>query len=327
MCLLAYVVGVVFIYKLLDRILRIPYILGYRDRYVFITGCDSGFGHELAKRLDSFGCHVFAGCLTEYGETELKKSCSDRLMPISLDVTKPDSVRKAFQVVSDKLDKDRQELHAVVNNAGVGTTLGPPEWISIHDYRKTMAVNLYGTIDVTMTFLPLVKRSRGRIVNMSSMAGRMCGFGLLPYSVSKYGVEAFTDGLRRSLRPYGCKAILVEPGYYKTSLLSRDAIVDLIKQAWQQTSPEIKEEFGEDYFRAMMIEMPKRCHELAYDRVADVVDAYEHALLGRYPRARYVVGILYQLVFLPLLALPEWLTDWILDVVGVQLPIPAVLKK
>jgi 11-cis-retinol dehydrogenase len=61
--------------------------------------------------------------------------------------------------------------------------------------------------------------------------------------------------------------------------------------------------------------------------VDDVVDAYEHAVFGRYPRARYVVGILYKLVFLPLQALPEWLSDWIMDLVDVQRPTPAVLKK
>ena len=72
-------------------------------RYVFIIGCDTGFGIMLVKRLDALRCHVFAGCLTEAGETELSKSCSSRMQPVSLDVSKPDSVRRAFDIVKDKL--------------------------------------------------------------------------------------------------------------------------------------------------------------------------------------------------------------------------------
>ena len=76
-------------------------------RYVFITGCDTGFGNMLAKRLEALGCHVFAGCLTEAGETELSKSCSSRMQPVSLDVSKPDSVRRAFDIVKQKLVKGK----------------------------------------------------------------------------------------------------------------------------------------------------------------------------------------------------------------------------
>ena len=87
-------------------------------------------------------------------------------------------------------------LWGVVNNAGVPGNFGPPEWHTIDDYKSVAAVNLYGLIDVTMTFLPLVKMARGRVVNTSSAAGRFSAPYLTPYTVSKYGVEAFTDGLR-----------------------------------------------------------------------------------------------------------------------------------
>ena len=88
------------------------------------------------------------------------------------------------------------ELWAVVNNAGTATAGGPLEWLTVDDYRATADVNLYGMIDVTMTFLPLIKKSRGRVVNMSSVAGRLALFGINPYTVSKYGMEAFSDELR-----------------------------------------------------------------------------------------------------------------------------------
>ena len=68
-----------------------------------MTGCHTGFDNMLTKRMDALGCHVFAGCLTEAGETELSKSCSSRMQPVSLDVSKPDSVRRAFDIVKAKL--------------------------------------------------------------------------------------------------------------------------------------------------------------------------------------------------------------------------------
>ena len=95
------------LYKLLDRLIRIPYIGRYDERYIFVTGCDTGFGHELVKRLDRLGCHVFAGCLTEKGETELNKICSDRLHTIPLDVSKHESVLKAYELVKSKLPEGK----------------------------------------------------------------------------------------------------------------------------------------------------------------------------------------------------------------------------
>jgi len=87
-------------------------------------------------------------------------------------------------------------LWGVINNAGIPGKFGPLEWFSLDDYREVLDVNLYGTINVTMTFLPLVKKARGRIVNTASIGGRVSLPLYAPYSISKYGVEAFTDGLR-----------------------------------------------------------------------------------------------------------------------------------
>src|SRR6218665_1778098 len=98
------------VYKLLDRLIRIPRIGNYSDRYILVTGCDTGFGNLLAKRLDQLGCHVFAGCLTEKGETELKKVSSERLHVISLDVANQESVRKALENVKSKLPPGRCKI-------------------------------------------------------------------------------------------------------------------------------------------------------------------------------------------------------------------------
>lgn len=93
-CMLA--IGLFLLYKIVEYLIRLPSIGHYNERYILVTGCDSGFGLEIAKRLDTLGCHVFAGCITEIGRTQLKKSSSNRLHTISLDITSDVSIWKAF---------------------------------------------------------------------------------------------------------------------------------------------------------------------------------------------------------------------------------------
>ena len=98
-----YVVAIFVVYKILDRIVRVLRLGGLDKRYILVTGCDTGFGHEIAKRLDGMGCHVFAACLTEKGESELQKSCSKRLKTLHMNVAKTDSIQKAYEVVETEL--------------------------------------------------------------------------------------------------------------------------------------------------------------------------------------------------------------------------------
>lgn len=93
----------------------------------------------------------------------------------------------------------------MVNNAGILDKVGPMDWLSVDDYRRHCSVNLFGLIDVTMTFLPLVKKSRGRIVNVSSDFGLMATPAFAAYSVSKFGIEAFSDALRYNVLPQCCR--------------------------------------------------------------------------------------------------------------------------
>lgn len=88
------------------------------------------------------------------------------------------------------------DLWGLVNNAGTMDIIAPPDWLSADDYRSQCEMNLFGLIEVTMTFLPLVKNNHGRIVNMSSNFGLVSNPVFAPYSVSKFGIEAFTDALR-----------------------------------------------------------------------------------------------------------------------------------
>ncbi|CAH1253095.1 HSD17B6 [Branchiostoma lanceolatum] len=257
------------------------------DKNVLITGCDTGFGNLLARRLDQLGLRVFAGCLTEAGVAELRQSCSERLQPIQMDITSSDSVQNAFRVVKEAVGI--KGLWGLVNNAGIlGVAGGTMEWATREDYQAVLNVNLLGMIDVTKTFLPLLKKSRGRIVNVASYVGRVAMPYFGPYSVSKFGVEAFSDSLRRAVRCFGVKVHIIEPGSFKTELSNQEVILRRMDHTWQQQSPETKAEYGEEYLQAAKDALAAKFHS-RQDPVA-VVDAMEHALCATQPRSRYMVG-------------------------------------
>jgi len=316
----------VILYKLIDWIRKRIYVGNYGSRYILITGCDTGFGNMISKRLDKLGCNVFAGCLTEAGASELQSTCSKRLQTVSLDVSKPESVRKAFEIVKSKLPPGKG-LWAVLNNAGILGHMGPPDWLTVDSYKNIMQVNLFGLIDVTMTFLSLVKQEQGRVVNMASVAGRISIAELLPYCTSKFGVEAFTDGLRRAMYPFNIKVIVVEPGWHKTPITSRENLVPLMTKSWNQATPEVQATYGDEYFKYCCDDFFSALDRTGSVHPEHVVDVYEECLLARYPKTRYAVGNDARFIFLPLQSFPEWISDWLLFKSDPKKPLPAALKK
>ncbi|XP_045869935.1 short-chain dehydrogenase/reductase family 9C member 7 isoform X4 [Meles meles] len=215
------------------------------DKYVFITGCDSGFGNLLARQLVDRGMRVLAACFTEEGAQKLRQDTSYRLQTILLDVTKTESIQAATQWVRDQVGE--QGLWALVNNAGVGLPSGPNEWLLKEDFVKVINVNLVGLIEVTLHMLPLVKKARGRIVNMSSSGGRVAVIGG-GYCVSKFGVEAFSDSIRRELHYFGVKVSIIEPGNYRTSILGKEGLVSRMQRLWERLPQETRDSYGEEYF-------------------------------------------------------------------------------
>ncbi|XP_036156128.1 short-chain dehydrogenase/reductase family 9C member 7 isoform X2 [Myotis myotis] len=220
------------------------------DKYVFITGCDSGFGHQLAKQLVDRGMRVLAACLTEEGARKLQQDTSYRLQTTLLDVTKSESVQAAAHWVRDQVGE--QGLWALVNNAGVGLPSGPNEWLTKEDFVKVINVNLVGLIDVTLHMLPMVKKARGRVVNMSSSGGRVAVIGG-GYCVSKFGVEAFSDSIRRELYYFGVKVSIIEPGNYRTSILGQQSMELRLRKMWDRMPQETRDSYGEEYFQIWLL--------------------------------------------------------------------------
>ncbi|XP_044141901.1 retinol dehydrogenase 7-like [Bufo gargarizans] len=279
------------------------------DEYVLITGCDSGFGNQLAKRLDKRGMRVMATCLTVQGAENLKKETSSRLQTVILDIADSNSVQSAAKWVSDVLHE--KGLWGLVNNAGTGMPGAPNEWLSRDDFGRILNVNLLGPIDVTLRLLPLIRKSKGRIVNVSSIVGRVtiCGGG---YCVSKFGVEAFSDSLRREMKPFGVQVSIIEPGYFKTGLNNMQSMKDTLRTIWRNVHPEIRYSYGEKYFKDYVCDMEKTFLSLCNTDLTPVTDCMEHALTAVYPKTRYSAGWDAKLFFIPISYIPTVLADCLL---------------
>ncbi|XP_007535039.1 17-beta-hydroxysteroid dehydrogenase type 6 [Erinaceus europaeus] len=279
-----------------------------RDKYVFITGCDSGFGNLLARQLDLRGLRVLAACLTEKGAEQLRDQTSDRLETVILDVTKSESIAEATQWVKDRVG-DRG-LWGLVNNAGIFHPVGYSEWLKMETYVNILKVNLVGLVEVTLSMLPLVRRARGRIVNVSSILGRIAFFGG-GYCSSKYGVEAFSDVLRRELRHFGVKVSIVEPGYFKTGMTKLENYLEKMNQNWEEVPESIKESYGQHFFDTCQNNLRQGLLSCSPNLYL-VTDCMEHALTSVHPRTRYAAGWDAQFLFIPLSYLPTSLADYIL---------------
>ncbi|XP_058164277.1 retinol dehydrogenase 16 [Dasypus novemcinctus] len=300
-----YLAGLVGLFYLLRWLRERQVVSHLHDKYVLITGCDSGFGNLLARQLDLRGLRVLAACLTEKGAEQLRNQTSERLETVILDVTETESIAAATQWVKERVG-DRG-LWGLVNNAGISMPSAPNEWLTKQDFVKILDVNLLGLIDVTLSLVPLLRKARGRVVNVSSVMGRLALFGG-GYCISKYGVEAFSDSLRRELSYFGVKVAMIEPGYFKTGIASKERFVQSFQELWDRASMEIKETYGQAFFAAYI----KACDALEEKCEVDltlVTDCMEHALISCHPRTRYSAGWDAKLIYLPMSYMPTFLVD------------------
>ncbi|XP_042350376.1 retinol dehydrogenase 16-like [Plectropomus leopardus] len=281
-------------------------VLHKEDKYVYITGCDTGFGNLLARHLDSQGFSVIAGCYTKEGEDELRKITSDRLTTVHLDVTDSVSVSRAAALIQTLVG--HKGLWALVNNAGVAQPSGPTDWLTIDDYKSMLAVNLCGLIDVTLSVLPLIKKARGRVVNVSSVFGRVTPFGG-PYCVTKYGVEGFNDSLRINMAPFGIKVACIEPGIFKTKVTDTTVMKNNVRRLWDRLPQDVKDDYGPDFLAASQAMLDQRFGMLMDSDLMKVVACMEHAVSAVHPRTRYSPGWDAKLFWLPVSYMPTCITD------------------
>ena len=255
---------------------------------VLITGASTGIGEATALHLHKTGFRVFAGVRKPEDGERLRAAGVTVVQPF--DVTSADDIAAAVRTVEEALDG--APLRGIVNNAGIGIG-GPLEALALDDFRRTLEVNTTSQLAVTQAFLPLLRRSKGRIVNMSSIGGRVAQPFAGPYIASKFALEAVSDVLRAELLEWGIEVIAIEPGTIATPIWeksSREAEDVLAK-----LTPEQRELYGKRLPKVAKVLERQTQRGAPPEKVAQAV---EKALTARRPRPRYLVGDAYVLLAL-----------------------------
>ena len=190
-------------------------------RNAVVTGVSTGIGRGAVTVLASQGWHVFGSVRKESDARSLQRELGDRFTPLVFDVEDDDAITAAAEFVREKLAG--RTLAALVNNAG--SSFSDPLLIqSVADFRRQIGINLVGMFAVTRAFVPMLGADpaltgpKGRVVNVSSVGGRMGPPFLGAYAASKHGVEGFSESLRRELQLVGVDVIIVAPGSVATAI-------------------------------------------------------------------------------------------------------------
>lgn len=188
------------------------------EKIVIITGSSSGFGLLTSLEFAKNGYLVIATMRNVEKQTELIEKATSlhieqniKIHP--LDVTSEESIGK-FTAFINNLGR----IDILINNAGYASG-GFAEEIPIEEYRKQFETNVFGAIAVTQAILPIMRRQkRGKVINVSSISGKMGFPGLSPYVASKYALEGWSESLRLEVKPFGIDVSLIEPGSYNTNI-------------------------------------------------------------------------------------------------------------
>ena len=253
-------------------------------RTVVITGASSGIGRACALRLDRMGWTVFAGVRKEADARALRDEASERLAPLTIDVTDGATLAAAAQHVAAAVGE--RGLDGLVNNAGIAVP-GPIEVLPLNALRRQFEVNVIGQVAATQAFLPLLRKGRGRIVNMSSIAGKVSSSLVGAYSASKHAIEALSDTLRIELHPWGIQVAIVEPGKIATPIWEKG---ETSGQAIWDGLPQAAHELYAPLVEAKKRRTERRRHTSLGIPPEEVAQAVAHALTARRPKIRYVVG-------------------------------------
>jgi NAD(P)-dependent dehydrogenase (short-subunit alcohol dehydrogenase family) len=197
-------------------------------------------------------------------------------------------------------------LAGLVNNAGIAVA-GPVEAVPISGWRRQLEVNVIGQVAVTQAFLPLLRKGRGRIINMGSIAGRATMPLMGPYSASKYALEAMTDALRLELQPWGIEVSIIEPGAIATPIWDKSSKEAAALEA--ATRPELTALYAGAV--AGVKGVVSKVAERAISPEA-VVEAVVHALTAARPKTRYLIGRDAKLRAFMVKLLPDRLADRVL---------------
>jgi NAD(P)-dependent dehydrogenase (short-subunit alcohol dehydrogenase family) len=244
-----------------------------------ITGASTGIGAATARELARRGFHVLAGVRRDRDADAIR---GPGIEPLIIDITNPDHIHALASRVHG--DPQRRPVRALVNNAAIQINV-PVEAFAIDEWRRMFEVNLFGHVAVTQALLPALFRSKGRVVNISSVGGKIAMAAYGPYAGTKFALEAVSDSLRRELAPFGVQVVVVEPGAVRTEMLGR-AIATAHELASTMT-PEQSQRYG-GLVQAVNKQAESSTRSgLPADAAAKVI---AKAVTVRKPRTRYTVG-------------------------------------
>lgn len=250
-------------------------------RHVIVTGTASGIGRATTLLLAQRGFRVFAAVRKNQDVEAWHQASIDGVEPLQLEVTDRDSIAAALGRVEESLAG--KTLDAIVNNAGIAVTC-PLEFVDLDAMRMQFEVNVFGVAAVTRCFLPLIRRPGGRVVNVSSGAGKIAPPLLGPYAASKHALEAMSDVLRLELRRQGIAVSVIEPGYIESAMHEKNQ--SAARELLESLSAEARQKYGRAIER--LRENDDRQSARAAPAVA-VAEAIHLALTARRPRTRYPV--------------------------------------
>ena len=247
---------------------------------ILVTGASTGIGEACAIRLDRLGHRVFAGVRREEDGTRLKEQISERLVPVLLDITDPEQVDAAVELIK----AEAGQLHGLVNNAGIGRG-GPLEYLPLDEWREQFDVNVFGQVALTKAMLPLLRIGTGRVVFVGSISGKVATPMMGPYCASKFAIEAISQSLRYELRPWNLRVSVIEPGAVKTAIWAKShTTADRLER---DLTAEATHRYGRQIATLRTLCEQQDRQGVDPDLVAK---AAEHALFAPRPKTTYVVG-------------------------------------
>ena len=268
---------------------------------VVVTGASSGIGEATALELHSLGFSVVAGVRShEDGE----RLGAQGLTPLPLEITDPGSIAAAAAQVESLVGAEG--LAGLVNNAGIAVA-APIEFVPLDELRRALEVNLVGQVAVTQAFLPLLRIAEGRVVNISSIAGRVALPLMGPYAASKFALEGVSDSLRRELHGQGIDVVVIEPGGIKTPIWEK-GVADAARMT-EALPPEAQLLYG-----GLVEAMREQTRRIAEERglpAGEVASVVATALTAARPRTRYVVGRDARIRAAVAKRLPDRVVDWL----------------